>query len=82
MGTSQPADVALAGIYGLTSVWIGLVAEAGNPSVSVVQAGDDQHLGQELRCVLCEERPAPTDVVQSKSAGSSQGSDVGGAVTQ
>ena len=44
-----------------------------------VQEGDDQSLDQELRCVLCVERPDPADVVEDKSAGSGLSSDVGGA---
>ena len=51
----------------------------GQEGVSVVQAGDDQSLDQELRCLLCEERSDPADVVEDKSAGSGHSSDVGGA---
>ena len=62
--------------------WIhcnGLVAESSQEGVSVVQAENDQCLDQELHCILCEERPDPADVVEGKSAGSGQSSDVGGA---
>ena len=38
--------------------------------VSVVQMGDDQHLDQGLRLVICEEKPDPADVIEGKSAGS------------
>ena len=33
---------------------------------------------QELRCILCEERPDPEDVLEKKSAGSGHSSDVCG----
>ena len=33
-----------------------------------VQEGDDQRLDQELRYLLCEERPDPADAAEGKSA--------------
>ena len=52
----------------------GHMGEFGNWSsqegVAVVQVGDDQRLDKELRCVFCEERLDPVDVVEGKSSGS------------
>ena len=53
--------------------------EISQERVAVDQAGDDRHLDQELRCILCEERPDPADVVEGKSAGLGHSGDVGGA---
>lgn len=52
--------------------------ESSQEGVAVVQAGDDQRLDQELRCVFCEERPDPADIVEGRPAGSGHSSDVGG----
>ena len=49
--------------------------ESSQEGVAVVQVGDDQHLDQELHCVLCGERPGPADVVEGKSAGSGHSRD-------
>ena len=46
--------------------------ESNQEVVVAIHAGEDQHLDQELRCILCEERPAPIAVVEDKSAGSGQ----------
>ena len=50
--------------------------ESSQEGVAVVQAGDDQSLDQELRCIFCEDRRDPADVVEGKSAGSGHSSDV------
>ena len=55
------------------------VWESSQEGLAVVQAGDDQCLNQELRCVFCEERADPADVVEGKSALLGHSSDVGGA---
>ena len=52
--------------------------ESGQEGISVVQAGDDQHLDRELHLIFCEERPDPADVVEGKSAGLGHSSDIGG----
>ena len=52
--------------------------ESSQERVTVVQAGNDQRLDQDLCCIICEERPDPADVVEGKSAGSGHSSDVGG----
>ena len=44
--------------------------ESSQEGVAVVQVGDDQRLDKELRCVFCEERLDPVDVVEGKSSGS------------
>ena len=36
-------------------------------------------MDKDLRCVFCEQRPDPADVVEGKFAGSGHSSDVGGA---
>ena len=51
--------------------------ESSQEWVANVQVGDDQCLDQELRCVFCEERPDPANVVEGKSEVSGHGSDVG-----
>ena len=43
--------------------------------VAVVEAGDDEHLDQELRCYPLEEGPDPADVVESESVGDGSESD-------
>ena len=43
--------------------------ESSQEGVSVVQAGNDQPLDQELRSIFCEERLDPSDVVEGKSVG-------------
>ena len=49
--------------------------ESSHKQVVVVKVGDEQG----LRCILCEERPDPADVVEGKSAGLDNSSDIGGA---
>ena len=42
--------------------------ESSQEEEAVGQVGDDRSLEQELRCVFCEERPDPEEVVEGKSA--------------